>query len=96
MNGIDKNTTVVKIEAQSRVRIHRIVVQSVGAKSVAIAIETNCFIVGVYSPPLCPTQITAAVWPNGEGIGFRSRGLQVRVLSRSTFFVSEFSLVSVR
>ena len=34
---------------------------------------------------------TAAVWPNGEGIGFRSRGLQVRVLSRSTFFINHKS-----
>ncbi len=25
-------------------------------------------------------QATTFVWPNGEGIGFRSRGLQVRVL----------------
>ena len=31
---------------------------------------------------------TVAVWPNGEGIGFRSRGLQVRVLSRSITFLA--------
>ena len=33
---------------------------------------------GVRNNPL-----SAAVWPNGEGIGFRSRGLQVRVLPGS-------------
>ena len=33
---------------------------------------------------------TVAVWPNGEGIGFRSRGLQVRVLSRSIFLQEIF------
>ena len=56
--------------------------------SVAIAIET-------VSPSAASGRwwdqhnLTAAVWPNGEGIGFRGRGLQVRVLSRSTFFANK-------
>ena len=46
--------------------------------------------------------MTADVWPNGEGIGFRSRGLQVRVLSRSEFlfgiwlFLMNFELLKRR